>query len=35
VEVRQVFELADFPQDNEYTKKEVKWREEMGESRTA
>ncbi|AMB59958.1 YciI family protein [Microterricola viridarii] len=35
VEVRQVFELADFDQSNEYVQKEKVWREEMGTSRTA
>ena len=35
VEVRQVFELADFPQDNEYVQKEAQWREDQGKSRTA
>ncbi|HEY2555756.1 MAG TPA: YciI family protein [Diaminobutyricibacter sp.] len=35
VEVRQVFDLSEFPQDNEYVQKEAQWREELGESRTA
>lgn len=35
VEVRRVFELADFPQDNEYVQKEAEWRQETGQSRTA
>ncbi|WP_345761968.1 YciI family protein [Diaminobutyricibacter sp. McL0608] len=35
VEVRQVFDVSEFPQDNEYVKKEVQWREETGQSRTA
>lgn len=35
IEVRQVFELADFPQDNEYVQKEAQWREELGKPRTA
>ena len=35
VEVRQVFDVSEFPQDNEYVKKEVQWREETGRSRTA
>jgi hypothetical protein len=35
VEVRRVFELEDFPQDNEYVQKEAQWREETGQSRTA
>jgi hypothetical protein len=34
VEVRRVFEVEDFDQDNEYVKKEVEWREEH-EARTA
>lgn len=35
VEVRQVFDVAEFPQDNEFVQKEVAWREEHGEARTA
>ncbi len=35
VEVRQVVDLSEFPQDNEYVQKEAQWREELGESRTA
>ena len=35
VEVRRVFEVEDFNQDNEFVQQEVKWREEHGESRTA
>ncbi len=35
VEVRQVFDVSEFPQDNEFVQKEVQWREEHGESRTA
>ena len=35
VEVRRVFDVSEFPQDNEYVQKEVQWREEHGESRTA
>jgi hypothetical protein len=35
VEVRQVFDVSEFPQDNEFVQKEVQWREDHGESRTA
>jgi len=36
VEVRRVFEVEDFNQDNEYVQQEVKWREEHeGSGRTA
>jgi hypothetical protein len=35
IEVRRVFELEDFPQDNEYVQKEAVWREELGQGRTA
>jgi hypothetical protein len=35
IEVRRVFELEDFPQENEYVQKEAQWREETGQSRTA
>ena len=36
VEVRQVFEVEDFNQDNEFVKQEVQWREEHeGSGRTA
>ena len=36
VEVRQVFEVEDFNQDNEFVQQEVKWREEHeGSGRTA
>ncbi|KQW04933.1 hypothetical protein ASC66_14635 [Leifsonia sp. Root4] len=35
VEVRQVFELEEFDQSNEYVQKEKVWREETGTSRTA
>ncbi len=35
VEVRQVFDVSEFPQDNEFVQKEVQWREQHGESRTA
>jgi hypothetical protein len=36
VEVRRVFEVEDFNQDNEYVQQEVKWREEHeGQGRTA
>lgn len=35
VEIRQVFDVSEFDQDNEYVKKELQWREEHGESRTA
>ena len=36
VEVRQVFEVEDFNQDNEYVQQEVQWREEHeGSGRTA
>lgn len=35
IEVRRVFELEDFPQDNEYVQKEAAWREELGQGRTA
>ena len=35
VEVRRVFDVSEFDQDNEYVQKEKAWREEHGESRTA
>jgi hypothetical protein len=35
VEVRRVFELAEFDQSNEYVQKEAEWREKLGPSRTA
>src|SRR4051812_49341393 len=35
VEVRQVFSLDEFDQDNEYVQKEREWRDEHGEARTA
>jgi hypothetical protein len=35
VEVRRVFDVSEFDQDNEYIKKEKAWREEHGEARTA
>jgi len=36
IEVRRVFEVEDFNQDNEYVKQEVQWREEHeGQGRTA
>ncbi|MGO4104640.1 YciI family protein [Leifsonia sp. YAF41] len=35
IEVRQVFDVSEFDQDNEFVKKEIQWREEHGESRTA
>ncbi|WP_167140404.1 YciI family protein [Diaminobutyricimonas sp. TR449] len=35
VEVRQIFDISEFDQDNEYVKKEKEWREATGESRTA
>lgn len=35
VEVRQVVDVSEFDQDNEYVQMEIKWREEHGESRTA
>lgn len=36
IEVRRVFEVEDFPQDNEFVQKEIKWREEHeGAGRTA
>jgi hypothetical protein len=35
VEVRQIFDISEFDQDNEYVKKEKEWRETTGESRTA
>jgi hypothetical protein len=35
VEVRQIFDISEFDQDNEYVKKEHEWREATGESRTA
>lgn len=36
IEVRRVFEVEDFPQDNEFVQKEIKWREEHeGAARTA
>ncbi len=35
IEVRRVHDVADFNQDNEYVQKEVAWREQHGESRTA
>ncbi|MET1043993.1 MAG: YciI family protein [Microbacteriaceae bacterium] len=35
VEVRQIFDISEFDQDNEYVQKEKEWRETSGESRTA
>jgi hypothetical protein len=35
IEVRQVFTVDEFDQDNEYVQKEHQWREERGEARTA
>jgi hypothetical protein len=35
IEVRRVYDVADFNQDNEYVQKETEWREQHGESRTA
>lgn len=35
IEVRQVFDVSEFEQDNEFVQKEIQWREEHGESRTA
>ena len=35
VEVRQVFTVDEFDQDNEYVQTELRWREEQGEARTA
>jgi hypothetical protein len=35
VEVRRVFEVAEFDQDNAYVQQEKKWREDGGEARTA
>ena len=36
IEVRRVFEIEDFPQDNEFVQKEHEWREQNeGKSRTA
>lgn len=35
IEVREIFDVAEFDQDNEFVQKEVQWREEHGESRTA
>jgi hypothetical protein len=35
VEVRRVFDISEFDQDNEYVQKEKAWREEHGEARTA
>jgi Uncharacterized protein conserved in bacteria len=35
IEVRQVFGVEEFDQSNEFVQKEVQWREEHGESRTA
>ncbi len=35
VEVRRVFDVSEFDQDNEYVKKEVEWRAQHGEARTA
>jgi hypothetical protein len=35
IEVRQVFDVAEFPQDNEFVQKEQAWREQNGEGRTA
>jgi hypothetical protein len=35
VEVRQVFSLDEFNQDNEYVQQERQWREQRGEARTA
>jgi hypothetical protein len=35
IEVRQVFDISEFPQDNEFVQKEKDWREQHGEGRTA
>jgi hypothetical protein len=35
IEVRQVYDLSEFPQDNEFVQKEAEWREETGQTRTA
>ncbi|HEY5222131.1 MAG TPA: YciI family protein [Microbacteriaceae bacterium] len=35
IEVRQVYDVSEFDQENEFVQKEVQWREEHGESRTA
>jgi hypothetical protein len=35
IEVRRVFDMSEFDQDNEYIQKEKAWREEHGEARTA
>ncbi|TAM71704.1 MAG: YciI family protein [Microbacteriaceae bacterium] len=35
IEVRQVYDVSEFDQDNEFVQKEVRWREEHGQSRTA
>jgi hypothetical protein len=35
IEVRQVFDVSELDQDNEFVQKEIQWREEHGESRTA
>lgn len=35
IEVREIFDVSEFDQDNEFVQKEVEWRERAGESRTA
>ncbi|WP_308468626.1 YciI family protein [Rathayibacter soli] len=35
IEVRQVYDVSEFDQENEFVQKELRWREEHGESRTA
>ncbi len=35
VEVRQVYDVTEFDQENDFVQQEVRWREEHGESRTA
>jgi hypothetical protein len=35
IEIREVFDVSEFDQSNEYVQKEVAWREQTGQSRTA
>ena len=35
IEVREIYDVSEFDQNNEFVQKELKWREQTGESRTA
>lgn len=35
IEVREIFDVSEFDQTNEFVQKEVQWREQTGQSRTA